>query len=50
MLGKALKKSRQGGWWAFCCDGHDGRWKDYIKANRSAQRVREKRFWRKDQD
>lgn len=48
MLGSATRKSRQGGSWWYCCVGHDGNWKIYIRINRKSQRAREKRAWRKE--
>jgi len=47
MLGSATRCDRQGGRWWYCCPGHDGLWKDYIRTNRGSQRAREKRAWRK---
>lgn len=48
MLGKATRINRQHGWFWWCCEGHDGTWKDYIKANKQNQRRREERQWRKE--
>lgn len=48
MLGKATRKNRQGGYWWYCCQGHDGTWKDYIRENRKSQRSREGASWRRD--
>lgn len=48
MLGKATRKNRQGGYWWYCCQGHDGTWKDYIRTNRGSQRSRESASWRRD--
>lgn len=47
-LGNSTRKNRQASGWAYCCTGHDGRWKDYIKLNRKPHRRRERREWEKD--
>lgn len=49
MLGTETRRHRQGGRWGYCCPGHDGLWKHYLKGNRTAQRARERRAWRKEQ-
>lgn len=48
MLGNATRKNRQASGWAYCCTGHDGRWKDYIKLHRKPQRARERREWKNE--
>lgn len=48
MLGAATRKGRQGGWWSYCCPGHDGLWKHYIRRHRKSQRLREKRAWQRE--
>jgi hypothetical protein len=50
MIGRATVRNRQGGWWWWCCPGHDGTIKVYIRIKRGAQRAREKRAWRKEEN
>jgi hypothetical protein len=49
MLGAATRRHRQGGYWWYCCQGHDGLWKHFIRRNRKGQRARETRAWKKGQ-
>jgi hypothetical protein len=50
LLGSSTRANRQGGRWSYCCVGHDGYWKDYIRQNRKSQRHKENRTWRKEQE
>lgn len=50
MLGNATRYHRQGGFWWYCCVGHDGKWKHYIRRNKKAQRAREKKNWKREHD
>ena len=50
LLGKATRKNRQGGYWWYCCQGHDGIWKDYIRTSRKGQRRREDAEWREEME
>lgn len=43
MLGKTVHDRYLKIW---CCPGHDGTWKQRIKAERSSQRAREEKEWR----
>lgn len=49
MLSNACRKDRQGRQWWYCCPGHDGVWKIFLAENKSAQRSREKKAWRREE-